>query len=351
MLIRNKHRQQLRDSISEKFTQSTFAMFLADEFDLDLYNIVATADFTQMVFNTIKWFDQEDMLHEFIAKVYEAKPRNPTLKALIHELQIPQLNTANRLELERLIKPFNQAFDIVAWRTELEAIEGRVCCIEVDTPQGTVYGTGFLVGPDMLLTNYHVVESMIVEGTGRAYPAISLKFDYKLLADGTPLNTGSYYHVAEDWLVDFSPYSPADTARNTAVESNSDELDYALLRINERLGDTRGWISLHRNSTAWHADMLLCMVQHPLGQPLKMTLDSRGITSVDAARTRLRYQLHTEAGSSGSPCFNSKWELIALHHLGDSNFDQFHHSAYNQGISIAAIVQLLTHRQKQTYLG
>ena len=67
--------------------------------------------------------------------------------------------------------------------------------------------------------------------------------------------------------------------------------------------------------------------------------------------TRVTYTVNTEGGSSGAPCFNTDWELVALHHSGDPNFDPDHKPEYNEGIPIAAIVALLTERGKQNQLG
>jgi V8-like Glu-specific endopeptidase len=64
--------------------------------------------------------------------------------------------------------------------------------------------------------------------------------------------------------------------------------------------------------------------------------------------TRVRYRTNTEGGSSGSPCFDADWNLIALHHLGDPNFST---PTYNQGIPFTAIVDLLEKREKKHLLG
>ncbi len=59
---------------------------------------------------------------------------------------------------------------------------------------------------------------------------------------------------------------------------------------------------------------------------------------MNANQTRVRYRTNTETGSSGSPCFNSDWDLVALHHSGIVK--------YNEGIPINCIVALLKQRKK-----
>jgi len=55
----------------------------------------------------------------------------------------------------------------------------------------------------------------------------------------------------------------------------------------------------------------------------------------NTSATRVRHRTNTQAGSSGSPCFDRNWNLIALHHYGDAKYG--HAPLFNQGIPIAAI--------------
>jgi hypothetical protein len=90
------------------------------------------------------------------------------------------------------------------------------------------------------------------------------------------------------------------------------------------------------------------IVQHPRGDPLKLALDMDSILGVNANATRVRYRTNTEGGSSGSPCFDATWRLIALHHYGDPAFN---HPKFNQGIPVSSIRKLLQERGKTTFLG
>jgi len=87
-------------------------------------------------------------------------------------------------------------------------------------------------------------------------------------------------------------------------------------------------------------------LQHPRGGELKLALDTDAIIGVNANGTRLRYRTNTEAGSSGSPCFDANWRLAALHHAGDPNFSLFHRPEYNVGIPFHRAVNLLRLRNK-----
>jgi Trypsin-like peptidase domain len=236
-----------------------------------------------------------------------------------------------------------------------------------------IYGTGFLLGPDVVITNHHVMEAVIEGEQGRTTAGgiaaksadVMLRFDYKRLADGVTLNPGTVYRLAaKDWLVDLSPMSSVDSQPEPKHGvPQPDQLDYALLRVdgapgNEPIGGAaepgavaRKWIALPALAYDFRPNTALFIVQHPQGDPLQLALDTDAIIGVNANRTRVTYRTNTLPGSSGSPCFNSNWELVALHHSGDPNFDPAHKPTYNEGIPFTAIVDLLVRRGLAEVLG
>jgi hypothetical protein len=89
--------------------------------------------------------------------------------------------------LEKIIRDTSAFLDVATWRECLGAIEGRVCRVEIG---GAPCGTGFLVGADTMITNYHVVQSLIGANPSHSPADVILRFDYKRLNDGTVLNPG-----------------------------------------------------------------------------------------------------------------------------------------------------------------
>jgi hypothetical protein len=88
----------------------------------------------------------------------------------------------------------------------------------------------------------------------------------------------------------------------------------------------------------------LFIVQHPKGDPLQLALDTDAVIGMNANSTRVQYGTNTLPGSSGSPCFDRDWNLVALHHSGDPDFDPAHKAEYNEGIPFSAIRALLAQR-------
>ena len=95
---------------------------------------------------------------------------------------------------------------------------------------------GVFLGPDVLITNYHVLKEVIDQPT--LAKQVVLRFDYKRMADGTTLNPGAEFRLADDWLLDRSPYSAVDRLEDPGNQSPElDELDYALVRVAGAPGD------------------------------------------------------------------------------------------------------------------
>jgi hypothetical protein len=83
------------------------------------------------------------------------------------------------------------------------------------------------------------------------------------------------------------------------------------------------------------------LIGHPRGlaQP-QFTLQDNVLLDYDDIR--LHYRSPTEPGSSGSPVFDSQWQLIGLHHAGGFDMPRLHNKggthAANEGILAHAIV-------------
>jgi hypothetical protein len=250
--------------------------------------------------------------------------------------------------------------DITRWRERLGEIEAQVCRVEV-AGGPMLFGTAFLVGPDLVLTNHHVVAS-VLEGS-RSPRDILLRFDYRRASDGVTLNEGTTFQLpSADWLLASGPPSPVDWIVDPGDSvPDTDHLDYALLRLEGAPGrepvnfqqairddPPRGWLMVPTVDVAFEPDTPLFIVQHPSAGPLKLALDTRAVVGLNANRTRVRYRTNTEHGSSGSPCFDADWKLVALHHGGDPNFDPLHRPEWNEGIPISAIYRQLPETARQS---
>jgi len=86
------------------------------------------------------------------------------------------------------------------------------------------------------------------------------------------------------------------------------------------------------------------IIGHPSGWDQVM-LSVRDNQVLDGDEKRLHYRTPTEPGSSGSPVFDHKWELIALHHAGRTSMPRLHGKPgtypANEGIWLDCVVRAI----------
>lgn len=326
--------------------------------DRNLDALSGAGGLEEIIFDLVDRADEEGWVDRLVEAALEDKGGNFKLREF-YEKNWLALAAPSRGSLESIIRAKNKFFDFEPWVQRLVEIGPRICRVAVDVSPNAVYGTGFLVGPDLVLTNYHVIESVVLGEQDRATAHrgrvmssdVQLLFDYKKLPDGTAVNPGVPYRLngstLSSWLVHASPPSPLDDKPMTGAVPEPDQLDFALLRLADNPGDMRGWIELPDEPPELTPGMAWFILQHPKSRPLKLAIDTDGVIAVNANATRVTYRTNTEGGSSGSPCFDSDWNLAALHHRGDPDFG---HTS-NQGIPIGTIIRALGKRENPASTG
>lgn len=177
-------------------------------------------------------------------------------------------------------------------------------------------GTGFLVGGSHLLTNCHVLPDKKI-----AEQCVA-QFNY-VEDDQGYIKTSVDYEFDSELL--FIP------------EQN---LDYTIVQLKtssfkQQPGYKFGWIQLIEDDGNILPGDGIFVIHHPKGNPKKIDLTNNEIIEQGLWKNFLRYRVDTDYGSSGSPIFNNKWQLVALHHavVPDKN------GAVQQGIRICRIVE------------
>jgi len=379
----------VRDTIVDVFDDREFDRFLADQLKYDRRKYVANGAFIDVVEEVIRRLMQQGRVWQLIQEValvrplrqdvieiyrkyaeavlggaagaevdakvraaYEGLGLSPPVRVQEHGVPMPGIEAGPVSGLQALVNAGLLNLDTEQWRTLWQRRERCVCRVEL---AGQPLGTGFLVGPDTLLTNYHVVESVIRKTVSPSQ--LVFRFGYKKLSN-VEISTGATVRAhATNWLVDASDCSTGERAGTPDTPPpTTNDLDFALVRLATDFGNqitaategaaVRGWIEVAPASPALRVGMPLLILQHPRTAPLQIGMDTRAVqTCTDA---RVRYATNTEPGSSGSPCFDFDWNLVALHHYGDPAFN---HPRYNQGIPIAAIRARLTRENKAEALG
>lgn len=190
-------------------------------------------------------------------------------------------------------------------------------------------GTGFLVAPDILLTNHHVLPDPDAASATRA--------------------TANYEaSPPDDGLVIDVPLDPGGLFVTNA------DLDFTFCAVKgvERLGV----VPLNRNSLNILHTEPVNIIQHPRGGFKQVALQDNKVVRAD--NVVVHYTCDTQPGSSGSPVFNNQWSLVALHHASvptDSPDGRRSHDSpdpssrfLNEGIRLSAIAAYLETVEPQT---
>lgn len=248
--------------------------------------------------------------------------------------------------LQKNVRPNLTKLDIMVWIDRLVQVRNQVCRVEISDQAA---GTGFLVGPQVVLTNWHVVQG----ATGKM-ETVGCRFDYVRQTDGAR-QPGIVAKLSEPAILASGPYSPAELTNHPDTPLPAPgELDFALLHLAEPAGTKsvaggqRGWVTLPDTPFALPKDAPLLIVQHPDGAPMKLAMDTQSVIGPNANGTRVRYRTNTDNGASGSPCFNMDWDPVLLHHYGDPAWRD---PTFNQGVPLDLIRQQIVAAGHAALLG
>ena len=160
--------------------------------------------------------------------------------------------------------------------------------------------TGFLIAPDLLLTNHHVFRARDeARGTGA-------QFLYERTQSG--LRAGIVFELEPDRFF-----------------VNHAGLDYAVVAVNATALDGAPLSQFQYLPLIAVTGKILKgdpvnIIQHPDGRPKQYaTVNNRLLDLRDDGF--LLYETDTLEGSSGAPLFNRHWETVGLHHCGVPQMD------------------------------
>lgn len=298
----------------------------------------------------VKGLEEEGTLPLFLRVVYQRRPHNDDVRGYLRQQfpdsetapqQGPTLNiqkggvpvegaSANAAApgLQRYVRKSLGDVDMLVWIARGLKEARRVCRVEKDRK---ALGTGFLVGPDLVLTNWHVVKHAL---PGNDTDDLACRFDFAV-DPGGGTGGGEEIDIAPSGIVAFSKCSAAElTPAPDVPPPSANELDYALLRLSSPAGTRRGWMDMKSDAQKPAANAPLLIVQHPAAAPLKLAMDTEAVIGERFGGLRLRYRTNTDHGSSGAPCLAMDWSLVALHHLGDPALGP---PVFNQGVPIGLI--------------
>jgi endonuclease G len=196
-----------------------------------------------------------------------------------------------------------------------------------------VLGTGWLIAPNLLLTNHHVVAARF--------------------AGEPPAKASDLQHQAartEAWFDYVAVDRPRVAYQSWGLEAFDQGLDYAVLRLaGEATGggpplSSWGWLRLAPEGDQLSAGRPLNIIQHPAGDVKQIAIRRNDYVGPGQG-DEFQYLTDTLPGSSGSPVFNDDWLVMGLHRASQTVPEKVYKGEtikYNNvGVRIHAIVQHL----------
>lgn len=288
------------------------------ELDEHLERIVGRGKLNDVVLDLIDWAESEGKLQHLIIGAYTQNQGNPVLKEfyatvfkrqfILSPVSVPSSigpeiawkGSTEEIELQSFFRHQPDWYDVGFLKRAI-AQSASVCRIEI--PSRNTQGTGVLIAPQLVLTNYHVFQSFQSDEGDRLEvnpEDVWLYFGCVTDEDGTEIK-GEALQLDQ---------------QNPIVRSSStDRLDYVLLRVDSK-------IRRHDNiqpaklgvQNSLSPRMGINLLHHPAGDSMKLSISLDGITDVDRHTGRVQYVNRAVGGSSGSPGFDENWQLVALHH-------------------------------------
>jgi len=204
--------------------------------------------------------------------------------------------------------------------------EGSQPAIGASGQQRRYSGTGWLIAPELIITNLHVICARET-GEGDPDPA-----DLELQVKGT--------EVQLDYDRDKAVPVTTTVTGLVARGQRGGERDYAVLRVVRR-AEWPAPLALRRQRPSIPPEgYAVNIIQHPAGMPKRVAARSNLLRPSTAPE--LQYFSDTLGGSSGSPLCNDAWEVIGLHRASGPASNVIvkgkEASTYNIGVPIDAIL-------------
>jgi V8-like Glu-specific endopeptidase len=200
------------------------------------------------------------------------------------------------------------------------ALEASKAVVRIATPKGA--GTGFMIAPNLLMTNNHVIKTQEVAEKS------NFSFNYQLDINGKECPTQTIGALPDG-----------------AFYTNK-ELDYSVVTLKEVPDFGKPLIF---KSKLMRRDDRVAIIQHPGGHLKKISIQNNFVAYAD--NQVLQYTTSTEPGSSGSPVFDDDFQVVGIHHSGGMLVEPNTQQRYlrNAGTSAIAVLKDLQANAPEIY--
>jgi hypothetical protein len=306
---------ELVEALTQSFTPDTLERRVLDPMRVPAELRSASRDYRSRVLALTDWATEQQRIGELLQTAYAANRSSERLRLLNQAVGLMPATDG----LVEVIRPVLAPGGESTWIRRLHEVEQQVCLVDAHVQAS---GTGFLVGPDQVMTHAAVVGIDLTKDSARLPPGIQVSFDRNTLSRRTYNVLPVPVFTSQSGVVVLQLDSPAgrDIAFSESPQGGSS-------------GRSRGWLAQPPPSKA---SSTLAIVQYTEEEELVVSVDVEGLIRTDAEG--IHYRTATHAGSMGAPCFDQNWQLVGMHVGSDTK-------SVNQGIAIATILDLLREKQ------
>lgn len=186
---------------------------------------------------------------------------------------------------------------------------------------GKFGGSGILIGANLFLTAWHVVQSLF-DGNGSPLEHVSLEVEFDNVIDEHQgqlvSNRTTKINAHKKWHVSHSRCTDEELAHK--IPDDPQQLnecwDYVIIRLAKLPGLHRQFAKLDPRASVPSNNEKITVLQYPAGSPL--SIDYADIVSPTPAHKavpslRFVHRANTLGGSSGGPCFDKEFSLVGIH--------------------------------------
>jgi hypothetical protein len=199
------------------------------------------------------------------------------------------------VELQGWFRPEPDLLDVGFLQRAMDRARS-VCRVEVGATNIT--GTGVMIDTDLVLTNFHVLAKSM-DDLEKAAATTRLRFG-AFTAKGGDEKAGQVLSL--------------NAAKPIVASSPESAHDFVLLCADRRTGELTDIEPAPFALSKPAARSGVNILQHPGGKAMMLAISSSGVTGAYPDAGYLQYVSRTAPGSSGGPCFDDDWNIVAVHH-------------------------------------
>src|SRR5262245_36760399 len=277
MKLSGEDRMRIRNALADAFPSPGQLTIVVSDADIGTSFADVTfgaTSYEEGIQKLLVWTEGQNRLMKLLKAAAAKAPDNPDLGAVGTLAARYSAHRPDRSfgDAERILFR-NVGFQNVGqWLNDLDALRRRVCRIEPQPRAEGIdgYGTGFLIAPDIVMTNDHVASGFGDEpgfwNDKERAKRVVCRFDCEYGADGR-VTEGRGYSLATEYQILRSPLA---------------DLDFALLKLKDKPSEdvvqvggkpaTRGFVSLVAHKFEDSEPLLI--LQHPMAEPMKLSFGS-----------------------------------------------------------------------------